>query len=142
MPNEGEGVAEGWIGFGIPADAFRQYALVTPDPTGPEGDQGEQAEQGWGGARDREIRPLPLDTEVAANLGERDLDPPPADEPAQDLRGFGIEVGAQESLRLPAAFGVPHQHPADQHPSAGVMPQRGAGRGDCRKVGGAVLIRL
>lgn len=47
-------------------------------PRAPEGDQGEQAEQGRGGAQDCEIGPLPLgfDAEVAANPGQRDLDPP------------------------------------------------------------------
>ena len=100
MPNEGEGVAEGWIGLGIPAAAIQRYARFTLDPVGPEGDQGEQAEQGRGGAQDREVGPLPLglDAEVAANLGQRDLDPPAPDEPAQDRRGLGIEVGAQLSV--------------------------------------------
>ena len=71
------------------------------DPVGPESDQREQAEQG--GAQDREIGPLPLDTEVAANLGQGDLDPPAPDEPAQNRCGFGIEVGAQEGSLLPSA---------------------------------------
>ena len=75
------------------------------DAVRPEGDQREQAEQGRGGAQDREIRPLPqsLDAEVAANLGQGDLDPPAPDEPAQDRCGFGIEVGAQEGSLLPSA---------------------------------------
>ena len=75
------------------------------DPVGPESDQREQAEQGRGGAQDREIGPLPLglDTEVAANLGQGDLDPPAPDEPAQNRCGFGIEVGAQEGSLLPSA---------------------------------------
>ena len=73
------------------------------DPVGPESDQREQAEQGRGGAQDGEIRPLPLDTEVAANLGQGDLDPPAPDEPAQNFCGFGIKVGAQEGSLLPSA---------------------------------------
>ena len=60
MSNESEGVAEGWIGFGIPANAVRWHAVVTLDAAGPERDQREQAEQGRSGAQDREIRPLPL----------------------------------------------------------------------------------
>ena len=66
------------------------------DPVGPESDQREQAEQGGS-------RALPLDTEVAANLGQGDLDPPAPDEPAQNRCGFGIEVGAQEGSLLPSA---------------------------------------
>ena len=90
--------------------------MLPLDPVGPERDQREQAEQGWGGAQDREIGPLALglDTEVATNLGQSDLNSPAPDEPAQDLCGFGIEVSAQESLRLLATLGVPYQDPADQ----------------------------
>src|SRR5688572_24004493 len=49
-----------------------------------------------------------FDAEVATNFGQGDLDPPAPDEPAQNLCGFGIEVGAQERLRFLATLGVPH----------------------------------
>ena len=88
------------------------------DPVGPEGDQGEQAEQGRGGAQDRKIGPLPLglDAEVAANFGQSDLNPPPADDPAQDLCGFGIEVGAQEGSLLPSASRTSTQRISTRRP--------------------------
>jgi len=53
--------------------------------------------------------------------------PPAADEPAQDVGRLGLLVGAEEGLRLLLAARVAHQHPADRHPHAGVVPERRAG---------------
>ena len=52
---------------------------------------------------------------------------PAANEPAQDVGRLGFEIGAEEGLRLLLTARVAHQHPADCHPPAGVMPKRGAG---------------
>ena len=92
--------------------------MFTLDPVGPEGDQREQAEQGRGGAQNCEIGPLPLglDAEVTANLGQSDLDPPAPDEPAQDLRGFGLEVGAQEGSLPPSASRTSTQRISTRRP--------------------------
>src|SRR3954462_8651916 len=57
----------------------------------------------------------------------RTLDAPATDEPAQDVHRVGVQVGAQEGLRLLLAARVAHQHPADRHAHAGVMPERRAG---------------
>ena len=67
----------------------------------PERDKGEQAEQGRRGAGDGLVGPLALglNAEVAADLGERDLDAPATNEPAQDVERLGLEIGAQEGLR-------------------------------------------
>ena len=62
----------------------------------PEGDKGEQRQQGRRGAGDGFVGPLALglDTEVASDLFERDLDRPAPDEPAQDVQGVGLLIGA------------------------------------------------
>src|SRR3954447_3895582 len=60
------------------------------------------------------------------------------DEPAQDVHRVGIQVGAQEGLRFLFAARVAHQHPADQHARAGVMPKRRAG-GDVQALLGAAI---
>src|SRR4051812_18271356 len=64
---------------------------------------------------------------MAAGFLEGGLDAPTPDEPAQDVHRVGIQVGAQESLRLLFALWVAHEDPADRHLHAGVMPERGAG---------------
>jgi len=62
----------------------------------PEGDKGEQRQQGRRGAGDGFVGPLALsfNTEVAPNLFERDLDRPAPDEPAQDVQGVSLLIGA------------------------------------------------
>src|SRR6476646_7887206 len=63
---------------------------------------------------------------------------PTADEPAQDVHRVGVQVGAQEGLRFLFAARVAHQHPADRHAHAGVMPERRAG-GDVQALLGAAI---
>ena len=65
---------------------------------------------------------LGFDAEVAPDLFERHLDRPAADEPAQDFQGVGLQVGAQEGLRIVFTQDVAHQHPADQHPADRYAP--------------------
>src|SRR3954466_11105663 len=64
---------------------------------------------------------------MATGFLEGGLDAPAADEPAQDVHRVGVQVGAQEGLWLLFAFWIAHQHPADRHLHAGVMPERRAG---------------
>src|SRR3954447_20052675 len=66
---------------------------------------------------------------MAAGFLEGGLDAPTPDEPAQDVHRVGIQVGAQESLRLLFALWVAHEDPADRHLHAGVMP-KGCARDD------------
>src|SRR6185295_5501590 len=63
----------------------------------------------------------------AAGFLEGGLDAPTADEPAQDVHRVGVQVGAQEGLWLFLTLWIAHQHPADRHLHAGVMPERRAG---------------
>src|SRR3954449_5096519 len=94
----------------------------------PERDEGEQAEQGGGGAGDGLIGPLTLglDAEVAADLGEGDLHAPAANEPAQDIKRIGCEIGAQEGLRAELILAIAHQHVADRDVVAWMRPNGGA----------------
>src|SRR4051812_49879791 len=64
---------------------------------------------------------------MAAGFLDGGLDAPTADEPAQDVDGVGVQVGTQEGLWLFLTLWIAHQHPADRHLHAGVMPERGAG---------------
>src|SRR3954447_23511150 len=64
---------------------------------------------------------------MPAGFLEGGLDPPAADEPAQDVHRAGIQVGAQEGLWLFLTLWIAAQHPADRHLHAGVMPERSAG---------------
>src|SRR3954464_6468994 len=64
---------------------------------------------------------------MAAGFLDGGLDAPTADEPAQDVHRVGVQVGAQEGLWLFLTLWIAHQHPADRHLHAGVMPERGAG---------------
>src|SRR3954447_10429831 len=75
---------------------------------------------------------------MAAGFLEGGLDAPAADEPAQDVHRVGVQVGAQEGLRFLFTFWVAHQHPADRHLHAGVVPERGAG-GDVEAAFGAAI---
>src|SRR3954453_1513097 len=75
---------------------------------------------------------------MAAGFLEGGLDAPAADEPAQDVHRVGVQVGAQEGLRFLFTFWVAHQHPADRHLHAGVVPERGAG-GDVEGAFGAAI---
>ena len=91
--------------------------------------QGEQPEQCRGGAGDRRVRPLPLglDSQVVADLGEGDLHGPTLNAPAQHHERIGLQVGAQQALRLEGAVRIVHQNPADRNLLAGVLPQGHAG---------------
>src|SRR4051812_49578183 len=64
---------------------------------------------------------------MATGFLEGGLNPPAADEPAQDVHRVGVQVGAQEGLWLFLTLWIAHQHPADRHLHAGVMPERRAG---------------
>src|SRR4051794_5961375 len=75
---------------------------------------------------------------MAAGFLEGGLDAPAADEPAQDVHWVGVQVGAQEGLWLFLTLWIAHQHPADRHLHAGVMPERGAG-GDVEAAFGAAI---
>src|SRR4051794_14279914 len=75
---------------------------------------------------------------MAAGFLEGGLDAPAADEPAQDVHRVGVQVGAQEGLWLFLTLWIAHQHPADRHLHAGVMPERGAG-GDVEAAFGAAI---
>src|SRR5689334_14107021 len=64
---------------------------------------------------------------MAAGFLEGGLDAPTPDEPVQDVHRVGVQVGAQEGLWLFLTLWIAHQHPADRHLHAGVMPERRAG---------------
>src|ERR671929_69543 len=98
-------------------------------PAQPQRHQRKQAEQGRRGAQDRQIRPLSLglQPEVTARFLKRRLRAPAAHEPAQDVDRIGLHVGAQKRLGLLLPGNVAHQHPADRHLPAGVVPQGCAG---------------
>ena len=68
----------------------------------PEGNEREQAEQRRGGAHDREVGPLALgfDAEMGTGFLEGDLELPAGDEPLEDIDRSGVEIGAEEGLRL------------------------------------------
>ena len=80
----------------VPTDTLGQEALRGFELRCPERHEREQAEQRRRGAQDGQVRPLPLgfQAEMAAGFLEGGLNPPAADEPAQDLCGFGIEYTA------------------------------------------------
>src|SRR3954462_12744359 len=78
---------------------------------------------------------------MAAGFLEGGLDAPAADEPAQDVHRVGVQVGAQEGLWLFLTLWIAHQHPADRHLHAGMMPERGAG-GDVEAAFGAAIPTL
>src|SRR3954452_5856099 len=113
----------------IPTDTLGQEALRGFELRCPERHERDQAEQRGCRAQDGQIRPLPLgfQAEMPAGFLEGGLDPPAADEPAQDVHRGGIQVGAQESLWLFLTLWIAHQHPADRHLHARVMPERSAG---------------
>src|SRR3954464_7313436 len=75
---------------------------------------------------------------MAAGFVEGGLNPPAPDQPAQDVRRARAQGGAQEGLRFLFAARVAHQHPADRHAHAGVMPERRAG-GDVEALLGAAM---
>src|SRR4051812_37609998 len=75
---------------------------------------------------------------MATGFLEGGLNPPAADEPAQDVHRVGVQVGAQEGLWLFLTLWIAHQHPADRHLHAGVMPERRA-RGDVKALLGAAI---
>lgn len=81
------------------------------------------------GAGDRWVRPLPLDldAQVVADLGESDIRGPMSNEPAQHHKRIGLQVGAQQALRLEGAVQSAHQNPVDRNLLAGVVPQGRAG---------------
>src|SRR4051812_27277260 len=75
---------------------------------------------------------------MATGFFEGGLDAPATDEPAQDVHGVRVQVGAQEGLRFLFAARVTYEHPADRHAHAGVMPERRA-RGDVQALLGATI---
>ena len=120
--------AEGRFGLGIPSRGAWSDGRLRRDFVGPQRDQGEQPEQRRGGASDRWIRPLPLglDAQVTADLGEGHLDRPPSKKPAQHHERIGLQVGAQEALRLERTVHVAHENPADWNLLAEARPLGGA----------------
>src|SRR3954463_2856729 len=125
-----EGVAERQVPLGIPGGAPGAEMAASDEVVSPEGDKGEQRQQGRRGAGDGLVGPLALsfNTEVAPNLFERYLDRPAPDEPAQDVQGVGLLIGAQERLRIVFTFDVAHQYPADRDTPAGMVPHGSAGQ--------------
>src|SRR4051794_28298041 len=91
----------------------------------PEREEGEQAEQGGGGAGDGLIGPLALglDAEMAADLGEGNLDAPATNEPAQDVARIGREIGAQEGVSLGAEHEAVDATPGDLPPRLAGGPE-------------------
>src|SRR3954447_19206105 len=65
--------------------------------------------------------------EVAADLGEGDLDRPATNEPAEDVERLRIEIGAEECLGLALTRRVTDQDVADGDTVAGLGPDGGAG---------------
>src|SRR5918994_7463351 len=129
MADTGERVAEGWQRFPVPARSPHRQLLVGVQFVGPECDQGEQAKQDRRGAVYGHVRPLPLglDAEVAADLGECDLDRPTTNEPAEDVERLRSEIGAEECLGLALTRRVTDQDVADGNAVAGLGPESGAG---------------
>ena len=76
----------------------------------PDGHQGVQSQQRRGCAQDRQIGPLPLrlDTKVLTSFLKRCLQPPTANEKAEDGCGFTIEIGAKKGLRVTIAGRIAH----------------------------------
>src|SRR3954463_13622123 len=112
-PNRGEGVSEGGPLLAVPGGRCNAQASVTAEVVGQQGHDGEQAEQAGRGAGDGLVGPLPLglDTEVVADLSERDLQLPALREPAEDLQRLSRRVGAEQGLRVEPPTGVAQQHP-------------------------------
>src|SRR5918995_4755784 len=129
MADTGERVAEGWQRFPVPARSPHRQLLVGVQFVGPECDQGEQAEEDRRGAVDGHVRPLPLglDAEVAADLGECDLDRPATNEPAEDVERLRSEIGAEECLGFALTRRVTDQDVAEGDAVAGLGPEGGAG---------------
>src|SRR3954469_682727 len=129
MADAGESVAEGWQRFPVPARRAHRRHLGGIQFVGPERDQGEQAEEDRRGAVDGYVRPLPLGlhAEVAADLGECDLDRPATNEPAEDVERLRIEIGAEECLGVALTRRVTDQDVADGDAVAGLGPEGGAG---------------
>jgi hypothetical protein len=126
-PDKGERVGGGRERFGIPRRRTRRRYGLAMEMLSPTGDQGEQPEQRGGGSSYCGVGSLALDAEVPANFGDGHFGRPAANEPAQDFKRVGVEIGAQERLRTEFASGVADQHVADRHEPARMAPKRGAG---------------
>ena len=68
-----------------------------------------------------------FDAEVAANLGESNLDRPSADEPAQDIERVCVKISAQKGLRLEFTGDVANQHIANGNKAARMIPDGSVG---------------
>src|SRR3954467_10689353 len=128
MTDAGERVAESGQRFPVPARNPHHRRPGGVQLVGPKRDQGKQAEEDWRGAVDGHVRPLPLglDAEVAADLGECDLDRPATDEPAEDVERLRVGIGAEERLRFALTRWVADQDVADGDAVAGLGPEGGA----------------
>jgi hypothetical protein len=136
-------IAEGDIGFGVPARLTRPGCGLRHQVVGPQRDQGDQAEQGRRGAGDCLVRPLTLglQAEVDARFLEGDLQPPAQHEPLQDLHRLAPRIRTQECLGLKPSGGIAHQNPADRDDrQTAVIPNRGSGRDVNRALSLAVPI--
>ena len=127
--------------FGYQAAVAGTSGRVGCEVVRPEGDEREQAEQRRGGAHNRKVGPLALgfDAEMGAGFLEGDLELPARDEPLEDIDGSGVEIGAEEGLRLELAERIADQQPANRHRGQpGVVPDGGAG-GDLDDAIGAAI---
>src|SRR5215218_1061872 len=121
-------VAEGEVPFLVPGGATGPRQPANTRVAGPEGYEREQAEQSRRRACNRLVRPLPLclHTKVPTHLCKGHLRCPAADEPTQDIERVGLQVRAQERLRLERASDIAHQNIADRDVLARMMPDRRA----------------
>ena len=70
---------------------------------------------------------LGLDTQMSADFLKRHLDLPAPEEPLQNVAGFLVELGAEQSASFELALGIPHQNPTDRHwRQARVIPDSGS----------------
>jgi len=105
----GDGIAEGAVGLWVPGGGGGSERRVGREVMRPEGDERTEAKQRRGGAQNGEIGPLTLSfhAEMSAGVPEGDLKLPASDEPLEDVDGSGVEIGAEERLRLEFAWTYP-----------------------------------
>src|SRR5262249_51400323 len=105
---QGEGIREGWLGFGIPGRLPHGEGRLRHGLLRIESRQREQAEQSWGRAANRQLAPLALGlpTQMAAHFLEGDFDLPTLEKPGEDLCGGDTGVRTEQRLGREVALRV------------------------------------
>ena len=96
LANERQRIGKGGQGFGVPSRLADGKRLLTQQLMCEHGHERKEAQQGRGGARNGQIRPLPLrlDAQMSTHFMKGDLDRPAQDKPLEDLDSLCLLIGA------------------------------------------------